>query len=278
MVQGDHGRGAVLLEESLTAAQSVADRRLAAILAGWGWINLAGVARTHGDHALAGDRLDEALRLEREAGFRDGSILALGDLGDLARDQGDFARALEFYREALDLGRGRPGMRVVTEVIEAVGIVSVAVGLAERGARLVSAAGAQRDRLGLRFRVRENQVALEQAVAASRAALGAEAFATAWAAGRILSPEQAVAAALDPAPPSTPASTPASGIALTPRETEILRLLAAGMTNPAIAAELFLSVRTVENHVARIFAKLGVRTRTAAAAAGHVAPTPPPPA
>jgi DNA-binding NarL/FixJ family response regulator len=49
------------------------------------------------------------------------------------------------------------------------------------------------------------------------------------------------------------------------------------MTNPAIAAALFLSVRTVENHGARIFAKLGVRTRTAAAAAaGHVAPAPPP--
>jgi DNA-binding NarL/FixJ family response regulator len=45
---------------------------------------------------------------------------------------------------------------------------------------------------------------------------------------------------------------------------EILRLLAAGMTDPAIAATLFISVRTVENHVARIFAKLGVRTRTAA--------------
>ena len=39
------------------------------------------------------------------------------------------------------------------------------------------------------------------------------------------------------------------------------------MTDPAIAAALFLSVRTVENHVAHILAKLGVRTRTAAAAA-----------
>jgi DNA-binding NarL/FixJ family response regulator len=65
---------------------------------------------------------------------------------------------------------------------------------------------------------------------------------------------------------------------LTPRESEILRLLATGMTNPAIAAELFLSVRTVENHVAHILAKLGVRTRTAAAAAaGHVTTAPPPP-
>jgi DNA-binding NarL/FixJ family response regulator len=59
---------------------------------------------------------------------------------------------------------------------------------------------------------------------------------------------------------------------------EILRLVASGMSNPAIAAALFISVRTVENHVAHILAKLGVPTRTAAAtAAGHASPAPPPP-
>ena len=54
------------------------------------------------------------------------------------------------------------------------------------------------------------------------------------------------------------------------------RGLALGQTDRAIAAALFVSVRTVEGHVARILAKLGVRTRTAAAraaiAAGLVAP------
>ena len=77
---------------------------------------------------------------------------------------------------------------MVTEVIEAVGIMAAAVGQAERAARLLGAAEAQRDRLGLRYRVREDQAALEQAVAAARAALGEAAFATAWAAGRSLSP------------------------------------------------------------------------------------------
>jgi DNA-binding NarL/FixJ family response regulator len=113
---------------------------------------------------------------------------------------------------------------------------------------------------------------------AARAALGEQAFAAAWVAGQILSPGQAVSAAHDPFTPiiSTAGSSHES---LTPREVEILRLLAAGMTNPAIAAALFLSVRTVENHVAHIMAKLGVRTRTAAAAAaGHIDPAPPPPA
>jgi DNA-binding NarL/FixJ family response regulator len=46
----------------------------------------------------------------------------------------------------------------------------------------------------------------------------------------------------------------------------VLRLLAAGATNKAIAAELVLSERTVERHVSNIFGKLGVATRAAATA------------
>ena len=53
---------------------------------------------------------------------------------------------------------------------------------------------------------------------------------------------------------------------LSARELEVLRLVATGRTNKAIAAELVLSERTVDRHVSNIFAKLGVGTRTAAAA------------
>ena len=49
--------------------------------------------------------------------------------------------------------------------------------------------------------------------------------------------------------------------ALTPREREVLRLLAVGHTNPEVAALLFLSPRTVESHRANIQRKLGVRSR-----------------
>jgi DNA-binding CsgD family transcriptional regulator len=56
---------------------------------------------------------------------------------------------------------------------------------------------------------------------------------------------------------------------LSRRELEVLRLLAAGVTNKAIAAELVLSVRTVDRHVSNIFAKLGVSTRAAAGAYAH---------
>jgi DNA-binding CsgD family transcriptional regulator len=53
---------------------------------------------------------------------------------------------------------------------------------------------------------------------------------------------------------------------LTPRELQVLRLVAAGETNKAIAAELVLSERTVDRHVSNIFTKLGVSSRAAATA------------
>ncbi len=261
IARGDHAAGRAFLEESLAAARAVPDRRMAGILAGWGLMNLAVTSRAQGEHTLAAEQIEAALRLEREAGYTAGIIMALGDLGDLARERSDHARAMEHYREALELGRDNPGIRVVSDVIEGVAIVAIAGGDAERGTRLLGAAEAQRERIGLHYRVTMNEAALEQAVAASRTALGEERFAAVWSAGRNLTPGQAVAAALGPFVPPVNSS----GVSLTPRETEILRLLALGETDPAIAATLFLSVRTVENHVARIFGKLGVRTRTAAA-------------
>ena len=60
----------------------------------------------------------------------------------------------------------------------------------------------------------------------------------------------------------------ATGVgSLTVREREIADLVAAGHTNREIAARLYLSDKTVEAHLSRAFAKLGVRSRAAVAAA-----------
>ncbi|MBK8461105.1 MAG: response regulator transcription factor [Micropruina sp.] len=61
-------------------------------------------------------------------------------------------------------------------------------------------------------------------------------------------------------------SSPSHG--LSPREVEVLRLVAVGRTNAQIAAELYLSERTVHRHVSNILRKLDVQSRTAAVAAG----------
>ena len=61
------------------------------------------------------------------------------------------------------------------------------------------------------------------------------------------------------------------GAALTPRETEVLHLLASGLSNREMALRLSVSEHTIERHLSAIYAKLGVRGRTAALALVHQA-------
>jgi DNA-binding NarL/FixJ family response regulator len=56
---------------------------------------------------------------------------------------------------------------------------------------------------------------------------------------------------------------------LTKRELQVLRLVAAGKSNKAIASELFVSPRTIDRHVSNLFGKLDVSSRAAATSYAH---------
>jgi DNA-binding NarL/FixJ family response regulator len=77
----------------------------------------------------------------------------------------------------------------------------------------------------------------------------------------------ATAAHRDTQPVQAPAAAPPDG--LTVREAEILGLIAQGLTNPEIAARLYLSNHTIKTHISRIFAKTGSRDRAAAIGYAH---------
>ncbi|PRX95500.1 response regulator [Allonocardiopsis opalescens] len=72
-------------------------------------------------------------------------------------------------------------------------------------------------------------------------------------------------------PPPSPATAGNHGVmlGLSRRETEVMGLIAQGLSNAAIAHELYLSEKTVKNHVNRIYAKLQVESRAAAVAHWH---------
>jgi predicted ATPase/DNA-binding CsgD family transcriptional regulator len=252
----DATRGIALREEALALLRPLDEP----IRTAWGLRNLGIAADLGGDTAAAERVLGDALRLFRETGCEHGAAYTQSVMGDIALRRGDALQAAELWRDrlaitwdawALDWG------------FEAMAKIAFGCGEPRRAALLLGAASTLQRRFG-RLQGEDEQLrAIEEVSVPARAALGEAAFAAAFAAGGDLSFEEArhEATLIGRLPAADPGTT--SG--LTRREREVLRHVVEGKPNRAIAAELSLSERTVENHVQHILIKLDVDSRTAAA-------------
>jgi DNA-binding NarL/FixJ family response regulator len=102
--------------------------------------------------------------------------------------------------------------------------------------------------------------ALDRLAGAVRAAARGETWLSPAVAGQVV--QRALSKIPEPGRPAKSTDLPLSP--LTPRELEVLRLLALGLDNEAIAQRLVLTKRTVQNHISIIYDKLGVTSRTEA--------------
>ena len=271
--QGDYERTMVRIEAARTLFQELELTSVGGshfLARAYSILGRLAIAR--GDAAEATRYLEEALRRQRPLSFTWGLGNTLRLLGDLARDRGDHERAMASYRESVRLAGDHGDRRLLAEALAGVAGVAAAEGRPEQAARHYGTAATMREQVGAPVEA-VDRAAHERGLTLVRAAISPEAFAMAWADGAALSFAAAVAEAFagtgpDGAPGSAPVTPdPVATAGLTAREGEVLRLLAEGLTDREIATALHLSPRTVGVHVTHVLAKLGVGTRTAAAAA-----------
>jgi predicted ATPase len=231
--RGDFERATAFGQESLSLYHSLGDKSGMA----WSLRSLGNLAIMRGDFDLAQSLHEQSLAYYRELGDKEGVVAVLSNLGSIARGQGDYARAVVLLEESIaldqdlentlrhyaalaELGavfllKGEPeraashfaealrrlqqvSLRDVFIIYCLVGAagVSVARRQAIRAARLFGAADASRTTLGL-AQDATFQTMEEQVFAAIRAQLDNTTFAAAWAEGQAMTPEQAVASALE---------------------------------------------------------------------------------
>jgi predicted ATPase/DNA-binding XRE family transcriptional regulator len=190
--QGDLEHAAALLEESVALKRALGETWSLAISLD----NLGQAAQYRGDFERAVSLMEESLALKRLLGDEGGIALSLNNLGDVRREQGEYERAARLYMDSLALYATVGNPYVAAACLEGIAVVAGARGQVMRAATLYGAAAAVRESIGAPLPPAEQGI-YERTVATLRAALGEEAFAAAWAAGRALPPTEAIALAVD---------------------------------------------------------------------------------
>jgi non-specific serine/threonine protein kinase len=261
---GDRARARGCLLEALAGFQELGLRGRA----GWTLHHLSALegVGAEADPTRAAAYCEEALAIFRDLEHVRGVEATLNWHSECAFKLGDLPGALASAQEGLVMVRSDLWSY---DSLDRIADVASSIGQPETAARLYGAADELRERAARPIEP-AFRAAHEARIDVARQALGEEAFAAIYAAGRALTQRQVEAEALSVS--IQPAAAPT--ISLSPRELEVLRLLAAGLSDRAIAEALFIGERTVNTHVGHIFAKLGVRNRAAAvaAAAGLIDP------
>jgi predicted ATPase/DNA-binding CsgD family transcriptional regulator len=274
---GDFPRAEQLLDQSMALFRELGDPAGAATV-----LLYQGIATCYqGDYGDAAALLQESLPLLRKLGDTIGVARALHGLGMAARHQDDLARSKASFEEALQVAGEKSARLEVSQCLEGLAGVACAQGQPKRAARLFGAAEALREAIGAD---QPSGISADHArdVADTRTQLEETTFQAAWATGRLLTLDQIVAYALveaDSAEPGSDAEDGPGSRSLTPlqaakrryggltaRERQVAALVAQGKSNSTIAAELVVTVRTVEAHITHILRKLGFSSRTQIAA------------
>ena len=220
-----------------------------------------------------------AQRVEAEAA---GRAQALGEayapvLDELAACLRERAEARPRFDEALRLGR-HGGRRARSAAARCSATRPPTPGRGRRSRASFDAIALPFPAIYARYRAAEAHVtAGDRAAAAAPLRAAAAARASAMGAALLAADVAALArraridldAAAAPRRDAEPDDSPVARLGLTPRELEVLLLVAEGRTNRAIGETLFMSEKTASVHVSRILAKLGVHGRVEAAAVAH---------
>jgi len=276
--QDDYGGAEALTREGLSLRRAIGDNAGAAHALS----SLAKIAERQGDLAGAASLLEESLSLFRQGGYAYACAGVLSDLAALslrsekAGTPADYARVRALFTESLSLYKELGHQSGVAWCLEGLAWVALLQGDREsayRASQLFGVVEKLLSSIGIAFTPADQEEHTNR-VETTRAALGESAFLAAWGEGQGMSVEQAIELATrptqgQPSPDAARATSPthitsSASSELSGRELEVLRLVAQGKSNPEIADELFLSINTVQVHLRRIYAKLGVASRTEA--------------
>jgi non-specific serine/threonine protein kinase len=206
--------------------------------------------------------LEESLAFWTHAADQRWTVVTLTTLGHARLDQGQTLPALEVFAEAI--GRARASgerVRVIRALEGCAGCFSTVD--PDAAVRLAGAVDTQRQALGTVCWPTERR-SLDAWLARARTSLGPVAYDAAWSDGRASTLAQALSLTEALIVSMQTGPSPAGG--LSRREQQVASLVARGLTNKQIAAELVVSAATVRSHVEHILTKLDLRSRAQIAA------------